>query len=347
MMKKIASLFIMLSTFCLAPAYAQSHTDRLVAMVEKKPVMESELIERFSINKAIQPAYQNIPFEAVRARIIDEICQEKMNEVLWERVGFNKINPSNEQVQSFKNFYHLEHIADATVAKFFTAKMRENEIARVMVQPSVELTDLEISAFARQKQAWQSLGALWTFNIAFSDSKPNSAPQHYKHFEKASVDKIQPSLFRQIDWKKTGQWQHFKDDGEYVSFYLEEINVPSIALKKYGIELMILQPSAESVSSWEVARSIPMSVKAASELSPELWQALLSLNIGETSEPHAISSQWYKIKLIEINEVEETYENLITSQLKEILRQKKTEEKMPSWYSDMKKNFYIKLIETA
>lgn len=154
-------------------------------------------------------------------------------------------------------------------------------------------------------------------------------------------------MFRQIDWKKTGQWQHFKDDGEYVSFYLEEINVPSIALKKYGIELMILQPSAESVSSWEVARSIPMSVKAASELSPELWQALLSLNIGETSEPHAISSQWYKIKLIEINEVEETYENLITSQLKEILRQKKTEEKMPSWYSDMKKNFYIKLIETA
>lgn len=346
-MKKILSLFIILSTFCSTLLFAQAHADRLVAMVEKKPVMESELIERFSLNKALQPASQTTSFEAVRAQIIDEICQEKMNEVLWERVGFNTINPSKEQMQSFKNFYHLDHLADATVAKFFTAKMRENEIARVMVQPSVELTELEVSAFARQKQAWQSLGALWTFKIAFSDSKPIGAPENSKHFTNTSVDKIQPSLFRQIDWKQTGQWQHFKDDGEYVSFYLEEINIPSLALKKYGIELMVLQPSDEKVSHWEVARSIPMSVKAANELSPELWQALVSLDIGETSEPQAISSQWYKIKLIEINEVEENYETLILSQLKDILRQKKTEEKMPSWYSDIKKNFYIKLIETA
>lgn len=346
-MNKVISSLLVLSAFCSSALYAQPHSDRLVAMVEKKPVMESEVLERFSLNKALQPAYQNISFEAVRARIVDEICQEKMNEVLWERVGFNKINPSKEQVQSFKNFYHLDHLADATVAKFFTAKMRENEIARVMVQPSVELTELEISAFARQKQAWQSLGALWTFNIAFSDSKPINEPKAYKHFEKTSVDKIQPSLFRQIDWKKTGQWQHFKDDGEYVSFYLEEIDIPSIALKKYAIELMVLQPSEEEPNDWEIARSIPMTVKTASELSSELWQALLSLNIGETSEPYAISSQWYKLKLIEITEVEETYEALIVSQLKDILRQKKTEEKMPSWYSDMKKNFYIKLIETA
>lgn len=346
-MKKIISFFLSCCWCFSSMLYGQSHSDRLVAMVENKPVMESELLERYSLNKVIQPAYQNFNFDAVRSRILDEICQEKMNEVLWERFGLNKVHPTAEQVQSFKNFYHIEHLADQSITKFYAAKMRENEIARLMIQPQIEITDLELSAFAKQKQAWQAVGALWTFKIAYSDTKPVEEPSDYKYFEKASVDKVQPSLFRQIDWKKTHQWQHVYDDGEYISFYLENIEVPSIALKKYNVELMVLKESEGDHSSWDIARSIPMTVKAMGELSPELWDALMALNSGEVSQPIQVSSQWYQIKLLDTSEVNQTYESLILSQFREMLRQKKTEEKMPSWYSDMKKNFYINFIDKA
>lgn len=333
----------------LAPLAAAPHSDRLVAMVEKNPIMESELQDRFAINRLTQPAFQNVPYDVARSRLMEEVCLDKMNEVLWERMGFSALRPSMEQVKAFKNFYGMEQLADSSVMRFYTAKLRENEISRGMIQPHIELTDLEINTFARQKQAWQSLGALWSFRLAFFDSKPQGEPQNYKRFEQVSVDKIQPAIFRQIDWHKQGQWQYFRDDGEYGAFYLEAINVPSIALQKYNIELLVLQQEAPSTddapAAFSISRTIPLTVSKASDLSPELWENLTQMAAGETCAPTQISSQWYQIHLIEATSITESYDNLVEAQLTDILRQKKTEERLPSWYSDMKKNFYIQIIE--
>jgi hypothetical protein len=73
----------------------------------------------------------------------------------------------------------------------------------------------------------------------------------------------------------------------------------------------------------------------------------MTLSPGGISQACAISDKWYKVKLNSIDIVTDSYDNLITAQFRDVLRQKKTAEKMPSWYSEMKKNFYINMIDAS
>lgn len=333
------------------PLAAAPHADRLVAMVEKTPIMESELQERFSINRLTQPQqYSGVSYDQARSHVMEELCRDKMNAALWERLRLNPLQTNPEQVQAYKNHYHLDHLSDKSVENFYAARLRENELSRVMVQRSIQLSDMEVEAFSRQKSAWQALGAQWTFRLAYFNSKPTEEPQNYKRFEQVSINNVQQAIIRQIDWKKTGQWQYFRDDDEYGAFYLEEVFVPTVLQNEYNIELMVFQAeqsdhSDEQPVALTLMRTIPLTVTAATDLSPALWEALLELSPGEKSQQIPVASQWYQIKLNDCHERPETHEQLISMEFKELLKQKKTEEKMPAWYSEMKKNFYIQVLE--
>ena len=333
-------------------------SDKLVAMVEKKPITELELIDRYEIHKRTISGY-NLPYSKVRSQLIEELCIEKMNEILWEKLSNNKIELSNDQLKAFKDRYHLQEISDDRVQAFYSAMVKKEQITKYLVQDKIELSDYEIQYFSQQPQAWVSLGALWDFKMVESNEKitDKDIQNNSRIYQQYPAHKIRRAILSQVDWNKVNTWQFFLVDDEHIGFYLEKITLPQLLDSKYKIKL-INSAQLEHMSSAEVkdlyldqskhgqdfviTESL---IKSVNDLPADVLNELSSLELKECSKPFFIGSHWYAIVLESKEDQTNTdiQENILAS-LKQQLLSKKTEEKLPIWYDSLKKDYYIKVL---
>ncbi len=333
-------------------------SDKLVAMVEKKPITELELIDRYEIHKKTIPGY-NPPYSKVRPQLIEELCIEKMNEILWEKLSNNKIELNNDQLKAFKERYHLEEIPDQRVQSFYSAMVKKEQLTKYLVQDKIELSDYEIQYFSQQPQAWMPIGALWDFKMLESSNKitDQDIQTNTRAYHQYPAHKIRRAILTQVDWKKTNTWQFFVIDDEHIGFYLEKITLPQLLDAKYKIKL-INSAKLQGMSPSEVKElylhqskkpeDIVITdsvIKSINDLPADVLNELSSLEANECSKPFFIGSHWYSV-LLESKEDQsniDIQENILAS-LKQQLLTKKTEEKLPIWYDSLKKDYYIKVL---
>jgi hypothetical protein len=327
-------------------------------MVEKKPITELELIDRYQIHKKTNPHYQS-DYQSARPDLIQELCLEKMNDLLWERLTSNNVELSDEQLQAFKKNYRLEELKNTTVRSFYAGLVKKERLARHLIQDKIQLSDYELSHFMHQPQAWQQLGALWSFKMAYSDQPLTNleAESQARTFKDYPAGKINKGLHELLDWTKIGSWQFFKQDDEYIGLFIDSISLPLLLDSTYTINLLNLNtdqaPKHELLESIFIGKQMPpadssliqLSIHSSTDLPATMIEELATLNVDEITSPVMIGGRWYAAQLVK--KEKQSISNLqehVTALLKQQLLDKKTEEKLPMWYDSLKKDYFIKVL---
>jgi hypothetical protein len=346
---------------CLAALsllYAEPISDRLVAIVEKKPITELELIERYHIHQKTHSAYPS-DYQTVRSELIQELCLEKMNDLLWERLTNNSVDLSDEQLQAFKKNYHLEEFKNSTIQSFYAGLLKKERLARHLIQDNIQLSDYELEHFMHQPQAWSQLGALWSFKMVYS-SEPldeTTAEEQSRLFNGYPAAKINKAIHENIKWSQLGSWQFFKQDDEYVGIYIEAISLPHMLDCSYKVNLLHIdsnvEPSNDTILSLFNRKDNPnqdvainqLTIQSSTDLPSIMIEDLIRLTPEEVTKPVMIGGRWYVAQLVskEPHNIDQLKERL-TALFKQQLLDKKTEEKLPLWYDALKKDYFIKVL---
>lgn len=343
---------------CFSTMSAEILKDRLVAIVEKKPITELEIFERYKIHASTNTSY-NHDYEMTRPALIQELCLEKMNDLLWERLTNSNIELSGEQLQAFKKNYHLEALTDSTVHSFYAGLVKKERLARHLIQDNIQLSDYELNYFMHQPQAWQQIGALWSFKILYKETPiTDEGDLHQaKEFKEYPAGKINKATHEHIDWKKIGSWQFFQQDGEYVAVFIDSIQLPTLLATSYTINLLSINSAQEPNKETLLALFSgdqpllkddslnKLTIHTSNDLPANMIAALPHLAPQEVTEPVMVGGRWYAAQLISQEPLSKHHlEDQVTALFKQQLLDKKTEEKLPMWYDSLKKDYFIKVL---
>jgi hypothetical protein len=130
-------------------------------------------------------------------------------------------------------------------------------------------------------------------------------------------------------------WQFFENDGEYVACRINNIKIANLLPYIYDINL--IPADTDSKES-----HIALKLTAPNEASPELWALIDPLSPGEVSQDTILfNGRSYRIELV--SNTESPNLALIERRLIEALKNHRAQEKLPSWYAELKNNYFIKI----
>lgn len=168
-MKKIVSSFILATCFSVA---AVGHTepqplDKVIAVVDKSVIMQSELDERLS--QVVQNARANnlaLPdMDTLRKQVLDHLISEHLQLQMAQRVGFQvsdeQVNQSIEQIRRSNNLSPEQFAAQLQHDGLTMAGLREKlrrditiqQIQQGIVQQRIHISPLEIDNFLKSADA--------------------------------------------------------------------------------------------------------------------------------------------------------------------------------------------------
>jgi len=335
---------VLLFFFSLSPSFSKpqqqlgAFKDRLVAVVEKNAITEKDLVTRFELYQQIYPTYQGKSYSQMRENLLEEICVDQIHDLLWAALTHNRIlEIAPEQLEAFRAHYPNLTCDDDLLKTVYAAWLKRDQLARHMVHSKINISQQDLAAATRQPMVWQALEAQWSFDLAysetpFSEAKAQSAAQHFVHYP---VMRVAPNLLQSIHWSQLHTWQFFEDEGEYVAFRLNGIQISNLLPYIYEIQL---------IPTNEHAKEAPLALKLTTpnEASPEMWALIHSLSAGQTSDQSiALNGKQYFVQLI--NDREPTSLALIENRLTEVLVNHRAQERIPGWYAELKNDYFIKV----
>jgi len=335
---------ILLCYLSLSPLFATSQPslgafkDRLVAVVEKKAITENDLHNRFVIYQQISPAYNGKSYADMRAALLDELCLDQVHELLWASATNGRpFEITSEQMASFRSTYPTLACDEAALKSAYTSWVKRDRLAHHMLHNQLQITQEDLFTATQQPMIWQALEAQWSFDLAYSDTplsedKARTTARKFVHYP---VEKVSASLLQAIHWSELHTWQFFEQDGEYVAFRLNNIQLNNILPYIYEIECIPVENAVKN-------KPFSLKIQAPNEAPPEIWAVIQALSLGATSQESVIiHGQPCYIRLI--NDQEPITIALIATKLKETLTHHRAQEKLPSWHAELQKKYFIKV----
>ncbi len=329
------------STFSESSTSLGTFKDRLVAVVEKTPITEKELIKRFELYQKIYPRYANKTYAEARESLLEEICMDRVHDLLWASLTQNRsVDISTEQLAAFRSRYSDLECDNDTLKSVYSSWIKRDNLARHMVHDKITITQQDLAAATRQPMLWEAVEGFWSFDLAYSDQPLSDAKAAIlaKNLKNYPIARLSPALLQSIDWSQMHTWQFFQNEGEYVAVRINKIQLANLLPYIYDINLI---PAHKGVNELPVA----LRLTAPHEASPELWALLDPLSPGEISQDTIVlHGKTYHIELLCNTESPDLA--LIESRLIEALKNHRAQEKLPSWYAELKNNYFIKVFPT-